>query len=72
MNIHIVVNTQSSKMTCSHPMAKYIAEKHELVGGKNSKLVSCLTDKKRYVIHEMNLKQAVDAGLCSHEDTSCN
>ena len=45
------------------PYAKYIAEKHELVGGKNSKLVSCLTDKKRYVIHEMNLKQAVDAGL---------
>ena len=24
---------------------------------------SSLTDKKRYVIHEMNLKQAVDAGL---------
>ena len=45
------------------PYAEYIAEKHELVGGKNSKLVSCLTDKKSYVIHEMNLKQAVDAGL---------
>ena len=45
------------------PYATYIAEKHGLVGGKNSKLISSLTDKKRYVIHEMNLKQAVDAGL---------
>ena len=45
------------------PYAKYIAEKHVLVGGKNRKLISSLTDKKRYVIHEMNLKQAVDAGL---------
>ena len=43
--------------------ASYIAEKHGLVGGKNRELVSSLTDKKRYVIHEMNLKQAVDAGL---------
>ena len=45
------------------PYATYIAEKHGLVGGKNSKLISSLTDKKRYGIHEMNLKQAVDAGL---------
>ena len=47
------------------PYATYIAEKHGLVGGKNSnsKLVSSLTDKERYVIHEMNLRQAVDAGL---------
>ena len=45
------------------PYAKHIAKKHELVGGKNSILVSSLTDKKRYVIHEMNLKQAADAGL---------
>ena len=45
------------------PYATYIAEKHGLFGGKSSKLVSSLTDKKRYVIHEMNLKQAADAGL---------
>ena len=46
--------------------AKHIAEKHELTTGKsskNSKLISSLTDKQRYVIHELNLKQAVDAGL---------
>ena len=45
------------------PYAKHIAEKHELTIGKSSKLISSLTDKKRYVIHEINLKQAVDAGL---------
>ena len=45
------------------PYAKCITEKHGLVGGRNSNLVSSLTDKKRYVIHEMNFKQAVDAGL---------
>ena len=43
--------------------AKHIAEKHELTIGKSSKLISSLNDKTRYVIHEMNLKQAVDAGL---------
>ena len=45
------------------PYAKHIAEKHELTIGKSSKLISSLTDKTRYIIHEMNLKQAVDAGL---------
>ena len=45
------------------PYAKHIAEKHELTIGRSSKLISSLTDKKRYVIHEMNLKQAVDSGL---------
>ena len=45
------------------PYSKFIAKKHELARGKSSKLISSLTDKKRYVIHEMNLKQAVDAGL---------
>ena len=45
------------------PHAKHIAEKHELTIGKSSKLISSLTDKTRYVIHEINLKQAVDAGL---------
>ena len=30
---------------------------------KSSKLVASLNDKTRYVIHEMNLKQAVDSGL---------
>ena len=38
-------------------------KKHKLVLGENSKLVSSLTGKKQYVIHEMNLKQAVEAGL---------
>ena len=45
------------------PYSKFIAKKHELTKGKSSKLISSLTDKKHYVIHEMNLKQAVDAGL---------
>ena len=45
------------------PYSKFIAKKHELARGKSSKLISSLTDKKRYVMHEMNLKQAVDAGL---------
>ena len=45
------------------PYSKFIAKKHELARGKSSKLISSLTDKKRYAIHEMNLKQAVDAGL---------
>ena len=45
------------------PYAKDIAEKHGLTSGKASKLVASLNDKTRYVIHEMNLKQAVDSGL---------
>ena len=45
------------------PYSKFIAKEHELARGKSSKLISSLTDKKRYVIHEMNLKQAVDAEL---------
>ena len=45
------------------PYAEHIAEKHELTIWKSSKLISSLTDKTRYIIHEMNLKQAVDAGL---------
>ena len=45
------------------PYAKLIAEKHGLASGKSSKLVSSLNDKTKYVIHEVNLKQAVDAGL---------
>ena len=45
------------------PYAKCIAEKHGLASGKSSKLVSSLNDKAKYVIHEVNLKQAVDAGL---------
>ena len=43
------------------PYSKFIAKK--LVRGKSSKLISSFTDKKRYVIHDMNLKQAVYAGL---------
>ena len=45
------------------PYAREIAEKHGLTSGKSSKLVASLNDKTRYVIHEMNLKQAVDSGL---------
>ena len=45
------------------PYSKFIAKKHELARGKSSELISSLTDENRYVIHEMNLKQAVDAGL---------
>ena len=45
------------------PYAKHIAEKHDFTFEKRSKLISSLTDKKRYVIHKLNLKQAVDAGL---------
>ena len=45
------------------PYARCIAEKHGLTSGKSSKLVSSLNDKTKYVIHEVNLKQAVDAGL---------
>ena len=45
------------------PYAKCIAGKHGLTSGKSSKLVSSLNDKTKYVIHEVNLKQAVDAGL---------
>ena len=45
------------------PYAKYIAEKHGLTSRKSSRLVTSLNDKTQYVIHEVNLKQAVDAGL---------
>ena len=45
------------------PYAKFIADKHELSSGKSSKLIASMNNKTKYVIHEMNLKQAVDAGL---------
>ena len=45
------------------PYAKSIADKHELTSGKSSKLIASMNNKTKYVIHEMNLKQAVDAGL---------
>ena len=45
------------------PYAKDVAEKHGLTSGRASKLVASLNDKTRYVIPEMNLKQAVDSGL---------
>ena len=45
------------------PYAKFIADKHELTSGKSSKLIASMNNKTKYVIHEMNLKQAVDAGL---------
>ena len=45
------------------PYAKFIADKHELTSGKSSKLYASMNNKIKYVIHGMNPKQAVDAGL---------
>ena len=45
------------------PYAKFIADKHELTSGKSIKLIVSMNNKTKYVMHEMNLKQAVDAGL---------
>ena len=45
------------------PYAKSIANKHELASGKSSKLLASMNNNTKYVIHGMNLKQAVDAGL---------
>ena len=54
------------------PYAKLIVEKHGLTSGKSSKLVSSLNDKTKYVIHEVNLKQAVNAGLKLNKNSSYN
>ena len=60
-NIPNVVNTLLLRDKMLSSYAKDIAKKHGFTSGRASKLVASLTDKKRYVIHEMNLKQAVDS-----------
>jgi hypothetical protein len=42
---------------------KGIAKEHGVKPSKYTKLISSLADKKKYVIHERNLKQAIEAGL---------
>ena len=42
---------------------KGIAKEHDVKPSKYTKLISSLGSKVKYVIHERNLKQAIDAGL---------
>ena len=40
-----------------------VAKQHNLKNGNFNKLIPNLCNKEKYVIHEINLKQAIDAGL---------
>ena len=42
---------------------KVVANKHVVKSGNITKLIPTLYNKEKYVIHERNLKQAIDAGL---------
>ena len=42
---------------------KGIVKEHNIKPSKYSKFIATLGNKKKYVIHERNLKQAIDAGL---------
>ena len=43
--------------------SKRLAKEHNIKTGNYTKLIPTLLDKKEYVIHERNLRQAIDAGL---------
>ena len=62
MIIHFVVNKILEDDILSS-YAKFIADEHEFTSVRNSKLIASMNDKNKYIIHEMNLKEAVDAGL---------
>ena len=55
---HTLINNEDLS-----PYAREIAEKHNLGKPTTSKLVSNLNNKTKYIIHEVALKRAVDAGL---------
>jgi hypothetical protein len=55
---HVIINEDMLS-----PYSKHIAEENNLKLSDCSKLLQTLGDQKKYVIHERNLRQALDAGL---------